>query len=104
MARVTRAPDARRDIIAIADYLTQRSVDAAVRFFDAMDETCKLLANQPALGGLCELEEYDLGGVRVWQVKGFRNYLIFYRPEDYGIDVLRVLHAARDWEGILRGS
>ena len=61
MARVTRAPDARRDIVAIADYLTQRSVDAAVRFLDAMDETCKLLANQPALGGLCGLEGYDLG-------------------------------------------
>jgi toxin ParE1/3/4 len=103
MPRVTRAPDARRDIIAISDYLTERSVDAALRFLDAMDETCKMLADQPALGGLCELEGRDLGAVPLWQVKGFRNYLIFYRAEDYGIDVLRVIHAARDWEAILRG-
>jgi toxin ParE1/3/4 len=103
MARVTRAPDARRDIVAIADYLTQRSVSAALRFLDALDETCKILADQPELGGLCELESPDLGAVRLWQVKGFRNYLLFYRAEDYGIDVLRVLHAARDWEAVLRG-
>jgi toxin ParE1/3/4 len=102
MDRVTRAPDARRDIVAISDYLMQHSIDAAVRFLDAVDETCKFLVGQPELGGLCELEGKDLGAIRVWQVKGFRNYLIFYRAEDYGIDVLRVLHGARDWEAILR--
>jgi toxin ParE1/3/4 len=34
-------------------------------------------------------------------VRRFRNYLIFYRPTDGGIEVIRVLHAARDISSIL---
>jgi hypothetical protein len=33
-------------------------------------------------------------------VKGFMNYLLFYIPRSGGIDVVRVLHAARDIESI----
>lgn len=32
----------------------------------------------------------------VWQVRGFENYVIFYRPIEHGIEIVRVLHAARD--------
>jgi toxin ParE1/3/4 len=104
MPRVTKTPDARRDIVGIADYLLQHSIDAAVRFLDAVEETCRTLADNPELGGLCHFEGFDLGAVRVWQVRGFPNHLIFYRAEAYGIDVLRVLHGARDTESILGGG
>jgi toxin ParE1/3/4 len=48
-----------------------------------------------------ELENLALRGLRWWRVKGFKRYIIFYRPSLQGIEVLRVLHAARDIEGIL---
>ena len=50
-------------------------------------------------GGVCAL--LGLRGVRVWQVRGFENYLVFYQPTQRGIEVIRLLHAARDIEGIL---
>jgi toxin ParE1/3/4 len=34
----------------------------------------------------------------VWRVKDFEKYLIFYRPQKDGIDVLRIIHGARDIE------
>lgn len=30
------------------------------------------------------------------------GYLIFYRPQDDGVEILRVLHAARDWPKLVR--
>lgn len=37
-----------------------------------------------------------LAGVRVLPIAGFVNYLIFYRPAENGIEIIRVLHAKRD--------
>ena len=38
----------------------------------------------------------------MWPVASFEDYLIFYRPTKRGIDVVRVLHGARDLRRILR--
>jgi toxin ParE1/3/4 len=43
----------------------------------------------------------NLKGIRQQAIKGFKNYLIFYRVSDLGVDILRVIHAARDIEAIL---
>ena len=37
-----------------------------------------------------------LAGLRSWRIEGFEKHLIFYRPADDGIDIVRVIHAARD--------
>jgi toxin ParE1/3/4 len=37
-------------------------------------------------------------------VKGFEKHLIFYRQRETGIEIVRVLHAARDVEAILCGK
>ncbi len=34
--------------------------------------------------------------MRKWTVKGFERYLIFYRYTDEYVEVVRVIHAARD--------
>jgi plasmid stabilization system protein ParE len=36
--------------------------------------------------------------VRLWPVIRYRNYLILYRVEPELVRVLRILHAARDWQ------
>jgi len=48
---------------------------------------------------------YDSGitrlkGLRRIPVKGFENYLVFYLPHQGGIDVIRVLHGARNIDNI----
>ena len=50
----------------------------------------------PGMGRLREFDRPDLADIRSWPVGGFEDYLIFYRPVPTGIDVLRVVHGARD--------
>jgi toxin ParE1/3/4 len=40
-------------------------------------------------------------GIHKWRVDEFDNFLIFYTPRPDGIAVVRVLHAARYWWGVL---
>ncbi|MEX1025024.1 MAG: type II toxin-antitoxin system RelE/ParE family toxin [Planctomycetota bacterium] len=42
------------------------------------------------------LNRAALAGLRSFPVKGFDKHLIFYRSTEHGIEVLRVLHGARD--------
>lgn len=63
---------------------------AADRWLDAVDSRCKLLAQMPGLGRLRpdlapELRSFVVG-----------NHVIFYRETHDGIEVIRVLHGARD--------
>jgi toxin ParE1/3/4 len=40
--------------------------------------------------------------MRWHSVRGFRKYLVFYIPRSDGIEVVRVLHGARDLEALFR--
>jgi len=42
-----------------------------------------------------------LRDLRIWPIRGFEKIVIFYRPIEGGIEVVRVLHGARDVKGIL---
>ena len=50
----------------------------------------------PEMGVAREYQRQALEGVRMWRISGFENYLIFYRPIESGVEVIRVLHAKRD--------
>jgi toxin ParE1/3/4 len=72
----------------------------AERYLAAVEETCSLLATQPLMGVLYESGISELKEMRRFRVKGFDNYLIFYRKTDVGIEVVRVLHGARDLDNL----
>ena len=38
--------------------------------------------------------------MRIWQVKGFRNIIVFYRPRAGAVEIVRVLHGARDFAAL----
>ena len=58
---------------------------------------CQALAEGPGMGR----QRPDLGDeVQSWP-EG--NYIIFYRSNDEGIDVLRFLHGARDLDRLFEG-
>ena len=48
----------------------------------------------------------ELADVRFWPIKGFRNYLVFYRPlpNGQGVEVIRVLHGAMNVEQVMASS
>ena len=77
-------------------YIGQDAPEAALRFLDAVEATLRLLAENPELGPAREFERSELAGLRFFPVKGFDKHLIFYRLVPHGIEVLRVLHGARD--------
>ena len=97
---VYRTPQTRFDLRQIAQYIAHDDRRAAIRFLDAAETTFQQLAESPELGSLGEFQSPALSGVRRWRVKRFTNYLIFYRPLADGIEVLRVLHGARDIDAI----
>ena len=82
----------------------QTSVEMAERYFAAIEETCALLINQPRSGTPYDSGIARLAGLRGVPVKGFGNHLLFYIPRSGGIDVVRVLHAARDIESVFDGE
>jgi toxin ParE1/3/4 len=53
------------------------------------------------MGSPREFRNPHLAGIRQWRIPGFEKYLIFYRPLEDGIEILRVLHGARDIRRIL---
>jgi len=89
-------PDADEDIVSYGNYLSNRNVSAANRFADAVDATIEMLRHNPELG---ERLHADLTGqIRYRTIAGFKNYLIFYRRVDSVLEIVRVLHGARDYE------
>ena len=87
---------AESDLAAYAEYLQANSIEAAVRFLDSFDESMDFLKRSPEVGGRCAITNPLLAGTRVWRIKGFENYLVFYRLHPNEIEVLRVLHGSRD--------
>ena len=98
-------PSADRDLDAQAGYLMQEAgLETALRFYDAAATTFKKLARMPAMGERHQSTNPRLSGLRVWRIEGFPNHLVFYRPFDGGIEVVRVLHAARDIDRALESD
>jgi toxin ParE1/3/4 len=89
------------DVVECASYLHQSNPSVAVQFLDAFDSTRSLLQEFPYLGGVCEFASPNLQGIRVWSIAGFKNHLVFYRILPDEIEIVRVLHAARDLDNIL---
>jgi toxin ParE1/3/4 len=100
MARYTKTSEAYRDIVEQAEYLAERSLDAAMRFVDAVEATAEFLTSWPEMGEFCHFRSPRVVGLRVWQVRVFPNHLFFYRVAADGIEIVRVLHAARDYDSI----
>ena len=98
---VRKRPLARLDLADCYAYIGERNPDAARRFRQAAESSFETLAKVPGLGAPYEVANARLAGLRFSQVKRFKNYLIFYVPIEGGIDVIRVLHAARNIQAIL---
>jgi toxin ParE1/3/4 len=97
---IRKLPVARRDLVEIADYLAQDSLALSDRFLDASEKTFEFLASMPEIGSQWESANPTFAGLLVWPVRGFKKHLVFYRSAEDSIDIVRVLHAARDIESI----
>jgi toxin ParE1/3/4 len=99
--RILIHEDASLDLQEHCNYLAQNNRDSAFQFFDAARQTFAALARMPGMGNLYESEE-EIVNVRKWAVKEFKKYLIFYRYNDETLEILRIIHATRDLDPLLK--
>lgn len=98
--RVIVRPQADADVRQLADHIAIDNPAAAERFSASFATTCNLLAETPQLGERVRLPDMTAAEARVRPISGFRNYLLFYRDLPDAIEVVRVVHGARDWESL----
>jgi toxin ParE1/3/4 len=91
---------ARTDLLHLARWIAQDNPDAAHRFLDAAREAANMLAELPKLGPAGRFRSRGLSRVRIWPIRGFDKILLIYSAERTGIDVLRVVHGARDLDAL----
>jgi len=96
MPRLVIAPEARRDLKGIRDYIARDDAEAARRVVTRLRDMARLLAGAPALGR----RRPELGR----DLRSFvaDSYVLFYRPlaGATGIELARVLHGARDLDAL----
>jgi toxin ParE1/3/4 len=101
-ATVHKRAAAARDLVEQYVYLAENAgLDTAERFLLATEKSFSDLCEHPEMGARISLNSAKLAGLRKWPVRGFENILIFYLPRGEGISIVRVLHAAQDWWGLL---
>ena len=90
MAQIQRTRLAEVDLLEIWTYIAENSFEAAEDVVRAIAQKCQDCAEFPGMG--CRRDELSPGLRSV--VMG--SYLIFYRPLEDGIRLMRVAHGSRD--------
>lgn len=96
MTVILKRDKALSDLRECGEFLGSRSLSLELRFYDAAEKTFQFLAENAGIGRLWDSDNPKLKDVRLWRIKGFENWLIFYRRVPDGIEILRVLHGARE--------
>ena len=101
MRRILIRPAADADLEHQARYIAASSgPEAARRFYRSAEQTMRLIASTPGIGKTAPYRNRALANTRMFRVKGFPSHLIFYRRIAAGIEIIRVIHGARDIENL----
>ncbi|BAZ29446.1 plasmid stabilization system protein [Cylindrospermum sp. NIES-4074] len=90
MSQFRISTQAAQDIENIWNYVAQNNLKAADNLFDNLRETFPKLAKFPQMGR----ERSELAPFL--QSLPVKNYLIFYRPIEAGVEIVRILHGSQD--------
>ena len=93
MPHIFTRPRAEADLVDIWTYIAQDNPANADRLLDRIRDTLNRLAAMPLMGQA----RFDLApGLRMFPIG---SYLMFFRPIEGGIDLIRVLHGKRHITG-----
>jgi len=96
MKRFTLSPQAAEDIREAWAYIARDNLDAAQRVRLRIFEACRTIARTPYVGhSRTDLTDKP---VLFWSSG---SYLIIYNPARRPVEIVRVLHGARDIPGLL---
>jgi toxin ParE1/3/4 len=99
--KLVRRRRAVEDIDEHAAYIAEHNTRAAYRFLAKVEEAFDVLGRHPRIGS----RRFDpvVAGLRAWPVSGFESYIVLYFVTRSTVQVVRVIHAARDLEALLKG-
>src|SRR5437870_11673044 len=95
-------PQAEFDLLEIAEYIAQHNEQAGLRFLREARKTFQDLAEMPGLGSLVEFSAPAYSNLRTRPVDSFKKYIIFYRSTAEGMEIVRVIHGARDYQAMFQ--
>ncbi|MFI3187779.1 MAG: type II toxin-antitoxin system RelE/ParE family toxin [Methylococcaceae bacterium] len=90
MLVIVKRPKAKTDLVEIWDYISDDSETRADAFIETIDKKFQALVDEPYLGIARDEIEVDLRSFPVGR------FVIFYRKLTEGIEIILVLHGARD--------
>jgi toxin ParE1/3/4 len=96
MPQVLRTEEALADLRQIALYIAHENSASASGWLAEMEQLFSILARQPRIGKRMRTKRF--GTVRQFS-RG--NYVVYFKPLADGVEILRVLHGARDHKRIV---
>lgn len=93
MRRLSFSPEAKSDLLEIADYIARDDPARAATFVEELEERCAGLVNFPESGTARPELAPEL------RSKPHGRYIIFYRASPAELRIARILHGARDIGG-----
>lgn len=98
MRRVRKTRRAELDLLHIWLHVACENIDAAERLFERLERCCGLFAEHPRLGRARSEIALEARSI----VEG--QYLILYRIVGRNVEIVRVIHGARDLTRLFRGT
>lgn len=93
--RLARFEDA---FVSIFASIHSVNASAGERFADEVEATLDRLEGAPGMGSRARFDSAYLTDIRFMTIRGYRNYLLFYRPIRGGVEAVDLLHGAQDIE------
>lgn len=94
MPQIRQSSQAWRDIVDISLYIAKDNLAAADAFVEMIERKLQILATHPEIGQL----RSDLGSdIRCFNAG---SYLLMYRSTAEAVELVRVIHAARDIDAL----
>lgn len=95
--RYQLTPEAQAQVDAIGAFIAEDSLEAALKVYDALEKSYEQLARMPEMGHT--REDLTDRPLKFWSVY---SYLVVYDPASDPLQIIAVLHGARDVERVLR--
>ena len=100
--RLAVSEAAAADIVEQADWYEQQSgAELARRWERAVTSAVLRIMDRPRAGAISKFRHSELSGARRVLIPGFPKHLIFYQVRKSEVLILRIVHGARDLEGLL---
>lgn len=93
--QIILSTSAKNDVNLIKAYISKENIVSAIKVIDRIFESIQFLQEFPTMGRILDFDQN-----RKLTVSG-TPYIVIYRIKQMTIQILRVLHTARNWQDIL---